>query len=114
MGLHFENCNPFLFSIDFDRCTVNLSSFYKLNLKRTKFKKSSLQEVDFTEADLSTAVFDNCDLSGAIFENTVLEKTDFRTALNYTIDPENNRMKKARFSLSGIAGLLSKYGIDVE
>ena len=114
MGLHFENCNPFLFSIDFDRSTVNLSSFYKLNLKRTRFKKSSLQEVDFTEADLSAVVFDQCDLSGAIFENTILEKSDFRSAFNYRIDPEVNRLKKARFSLAGVAGLLDKHGIIIE
>ena len=114
LGLHFENCNPFLFAIDFDRCTINLSSFYQLNLKRCRLKKCSMQEVDFTEADLSALVLDQCDLAGAIFENTVLEKTDFRSAYNYTIDPEKNRMKKARFSLPGIAGLLDKYGIVIE
>jgi uncharacterized protein YjbI with pentapeptide repeats len=73
-----------------------------------------LQEVDFTESDLSGSAFDNCDLSGALFENTNLEKTDFRSAFNYTINPEINRMKKARFSLSGIVGLLGKYGIVIE
>lgn len=114
LGLHFENCNQFLFAIDFDRCTLNLSSFYQLNLKRCRLKKCSLQEVDFTESDLSGAVFDHCDLTGAVFENTNLEKTDFRTAFNYTLDPEVNRMKKARFSLSGVAGLLVKYGIVIE
>lgn len=114
MGLHFENCNTFLFSIDFEQCTLNLSSFYKLNLKRTKFRNSSLQEVDFTGSDLSGSSFDNCDLAGAIFENSVLEKTDFRSAFHYSIDPEINRMKKARFSLQGIGGLLEKYGIEIE
>jgi len=114
LGLHFENCNPFLFAIDFDRSTLNLSSFYQLNLKRCKFKKCSLQEVDFTEADLSALVLDHCDLAGAIFENSMLEKTDFRSTFNYTIDPEKNRMKKARFSLSGVSGLLNKYGILLE
>lgn len=114
MGLHFENCNPFLFSIDFDHCKLNLSSFYQLNLKRTRFRNSALQEVDFTESDLSGSLFDNCDLSGALFENSILEKTDFRSAYNYTINPEINRMKKARFSLQGVVGLLEKYGIEVE
>src|SRR5665647_458605 len=60
LGLHFENCNPFLFAIDFDRCTLNLSSFYQLNLKRCRLRKSALQEVDFTEADLSALVIDQC------------------------------------------------------
>lgn len=114
MGVHFEHCNSFLFSIDFEGCILNLSSFYQLSLKRCKFRESSLQEVDFTESDLSGVALVNCDLSGAIFENTILEKADFRSAFNYSMDPEVNRMKKARFSLLGVRGLLGKYGIVVE
>lgn len=73
-----------------------------------------MHEVDFVESDLSNAVFDNCDLRGAIFDKSILEKADFRTAYNYSINPENNRLKKARFSISGVAGLLDKYGIEIQ
>jgi fluoroquinolone resistance protein len=59
-------------------------------------------------------VFDNCDLSKASFDNTILEKADFRTAFNYSINPESNKIKKAKFSVSGIAGLLDKYDIHIE
>jgi fluoroquinolone resistance protein len=114
LGVHFENCNPFLFSIDFDHCTLNLTSFYQLNLKKARFKHCNLAEADFTECNLIHSLFDDCDLSGAVFENTVLENADFRTSYNYSIDPEINRVKKARFSLAGIAGLLEKYGIMIE
>ena len=79
-----------------------------------RFKNSSLHEVDFTDADLSDAVFDNCDLSRAVFENTNLEKADFRSAYNYSIDPERNRVKKAKFSLQGAVGLLDKYDIHID
>jgi len=114
LGLHFENCNPFLFTVDFENCILNLSSFYKLKLKKTKFKSSSLQEVDFAETDLSSSLFDNCDLAGATFDNTVLERVDFRTSYNYSIDLEKNRIKKAKFAMAGIAGLLNKYDIEIE
>ncbi len=113
LGLHFEDCSDFLFSVSFDNCILNLSSFYKRKLKKTIFKNCSLHEVDFTEADLSLAQFDNCDLNRATFINTNLEKADFRSAYNYTIDPEQNRIKKARFSLDGLAGLLHKYDIEI-
>jgi hypothetical protein len=43
-----------------------------------------------------------------------LEKVDFRTAVNYAFDPNSNKIKKAKFSLMGLAGLLSKYDIDIE
>jgi len=114
LGLHFENCNEFLFSAGFENCVLNLSSFYKLKLKNAKFKNTGLHEVDFTESDLSSSIFDNCDFSGAVFDRTILEKADFRTSYNYSIDPETNRIKKAKFSVSGLTGLLAKYDIDVE
>lgn len=114
LGLRFDQCNPFLFSPQFENCQLNLSSFYKLTLKKLIFKNSTLHEVDFTETDLTGAIFDNCDLSRAIFDNTVLEKVDFRKAYNYTIDPETNKIKKAKFSTTGISGLLDKYNIEIE
>ena len=70
--------------------------------------------MDFSATDLSASNFANCDLSGAIFDNSILEKTDFRTAYNYSINPEINKIKKAKFSVSGIAGLLDKYDIVIE
>ena len=113
LGLAFENCNEFLFSINMDNCILNISSFYKMNLKKTTFKNSSLQEVDFTESNLTSALFDNCDLMRSTFKNTILEKADFRSSYNYSIDPELNKLKKAKFSAAGIVGLLDKYDINV-
>ncbi len=114
LGLHFEKCQELGFSVSFENCNVSQSSFYRVKLKKTRFVKSQLHEVDFAECDLTGASFDQCDLMLALFENTILEKTDFRTAIHFSIDPSNNRMKKARFSFSGLPGLLSKYDIEVE
>ncbi len=114
LGLYFEDCNEFLFVVDFDKCVLDHSSFYQRQLKKTAFKNSSLREVDFTEADLSNALFANCDLASATFENTILEKVDFHTSYNYSIDPELNRIKKARFSAAGVIGLLDKYDIEIK
>lgn len=49
-----------------------------------------------------------------IFENTINEKTDYRSSFNYYVNPDNNRIKKTNFSLSGIIGLLDKYGKLIE
>jgi uncharacterized protein YjbI with pentapeptide repeats len=73
-----------------------------------------MHEVDFTECDLCNSVFDNCDLTGAAFDKTNIEKADFRTSFSYIIDPEKNRIKKAKFSLTGLPGLLNKYDIEIE
>lgn len=73
-----------------------------------------LHEVDFTEANLTGSQFDACDLARALFENTILEAVDFRTSYNYSIDPTINRIKGAKFSQAGIAGLLDRYDIEID
>jgi len=114
LGLNFEKCNAFAFSIKIDNCQLNHSSFYKQKLQKTLFTKSKLLEVDFSECDLNSSVFDDCDLLNAIFDNTNLQNADFRNSHNFTIDPENNRIKGAKFTLQSVIGLLTKYNIKIE
>ena len=113
-GIHFDNCKDLLFEVGFTNCHLNLCSFYRKTLKGTSFKNTKLIETDFAECDLSKSVFDHCDLSGATFDQTNLEGADLRTAYNYAIDPEANRIKKAKFSSASVAGLLNKYDIEIE
>ena len=114
LGVHFEDCNDFSFSVHFNNCQLNLSSFYKCMLKNSSFIKSNLSEVDFTDTDLTLLVFTDCDFNAAMFENTNLFKSDLRTSFNYIINPETNNISKAKFSKSGLAGLLQKYDIVIE
>ncbi|MBL4624464.1 MAG: pentapeptide repeat-containing protein [Flavobacteriales bacterium] len=114
LGVNFTDCNPFLLDFNFADCLLNLSSFYQLKLKGITFSSCQLQEVDFTECDLTNARFYHSDLGRAIFENTIIEKADFRTAMSYSINPEINYIRKARFSTDGISGLLDNYDIDIE
>ena len=114
LGLQFETCNDFGLSFSFENCQLNHSTFFQMNIKKTIFRNCQLREIDFSESNLTNVVFDNCDLAQAIFINTVLDKADFRTAYNYSIDPESNRLKKAKFSILGISGLLDKYDIVIE
>jgi uncharacterized protein YjbI with pentapeptide repeats len=114
LGLRFDGCHDFGLAFSFHRCILNHSSFISKKIKNTIFKDSQLCEVDFTGSDISGSVFERCDLGRATFENTVMEKTDLRTAFNYSIDPEINRIKKAKFSIGGIPGLLAKYEIEID
>jgi fluoroquinolone resistance protein len=113
VGLHFEDCHEFSFSVSFENCILNNSTFFRSELAKTNFVDTKLQDVDFTESNLKEAVFNNCDLDGAIFEKTKLEKADFKSAINYQINPEMNQIKKAKFSILGLPGLLSKYDIEI-
>jgi fluoroquinolone resistance protein len=113
LGLRFDECSKMILSFSFEACTLNLSVFFQLKLKGTQFRDCQLREVDFGACDLTNANFSGCDLNSAMFENTILEGADFRTANNFSINPEINKMRKARFSTHGLAGLLGKYQIVV-
>lgn len=114
VGVDFSNCLPLLFAVSFEKCSLDYSVFIKNRLKKTKFKECSIREADFTEADLTGASFDNCDLSHTVFSRTNLSQTDFRTSRNYSINLEMNTVRKAKFSISEIDGLLSQYDIVIE
>ncbi|WP_340064687.1 pentapeptide repeat-containing protein [Ascidiimonas aurantiaca] len=114
MGLKFNHCDPFLFSIKCSRCTLNFASFFQCDLTRSHFKGCRLIDVDFAEANLTEVCLDQCDLQGAQFENTLLRKCDFRTAYNVSLSLEMNDLKGARFTLEGLPGLLAPYGIEIE
>ena len=114
LGLHFETCDPFLFSITYNDCSLRLASFFKMKIPKTKFINCGLEEVDFVETDLNTCLFDKCNFSGAIFDHTNLEGADLRTSFNYSINPQSNKIKKAKFSLQGVTGLLDKFDIEIE
>jgi|TARA_B110000093_G_C12949139_1_gene401662 uncharacterized protein YjbI with pentapeptide repeats len=114
IGIKFYECNTFLLNFTFDNCQLNFSSFYKLKIPQTLFNECNLEEVDFTEANLNNSRFHISNFNNAIFNETNLEKTDFKTAFNFSIDPENNMLKSAKFSKENIGGLLSKYKVIIE
>jgi fluoroquinolone resistance protein len=113
LGVIFSECQNFLFSVEFESCILDYSSFFGKKMIKTGFSQSSLKEVNFTQTNLSGSVFDQCDLLGTIFSGTDLTAANFTTAFNYIIDPELNNIKKASFSTNGIAGLLMKYQIKI-
>ena len=113
LGIHFDYVNPFGLEMSFKYCQLNHAIFYQLKLKGIIFNSCKLVESDFSECDLTASNFQNCDLTGAVFYQTNLERADFSTAVNYIIDPEKNKMKNAKFSVDGLPGLLTKFGIQI-
>ncbi len=112
-GINFSECEEFLFTVDFESCLMDYTSFLRRKMPKTSFIDCSLKNAVFEQANLSKATFDNTDLAGAVFERTTLAEADFSTAYNYSIDPELNNIKKAKFSQDGLAGLLTRYDIRV-
>lgn len=113
VGLDFSMCNNFLFEVEFESSQLDYALFSKKNMRKTRFIKCSVKEADFSETNLTEATFENSDLTGSFFDRCNLEKTDFRAAANFNIDPDKNRMKGAKFASTELAGLLSKYGLKI-
>lgn len=113
LGVHFDELNTFGMVIGFEKCLLNHSTFYKLNLKKAPFTDCELHECDFSECDLSGTDFKGADLRDAKFDRTNLENADLSSALNFTIHPVQNKLKGAKFSKEGLAGLISVFGVKV-
>lgn len=113
-GVDFSQCKDFLFSANFENCVLDYSSFHKKKNKKCRFASCSMKSADLTEADFTEAIFDNCDLDAAVFERTLLNGANLTTAYNFQIDPEKNQLRKAKFTVNSLPGLLFNYGIIVE
>ncbi|MBP1645868.1 MAG: Pentapeptide repeat (8 copies) [Bacteroidetes bacterium] len=112
-GANFTKINKFS-TFSFQQSNLQYAIFVKTKLKCSKFTSCNLQEVDFSQADLTMSIFKDCDMLRTVFSNTNLEKADLTTSYNYIIDPNNNTIRKARFSKYGLSGLLIPFGIIIE
>ena len=114
LGINFSQAKDFAFEVQFENCDLDSASFDKKKLNKSSFKNSKLHGVNFTQADLSKCTFLNCDFYEALFAGTDLSGTDLSACINFIIDPELNKIKRARFSLQSLPGLLQRYEISVE
>ena len=97
--------------VGFFDCVISHSTFIGLELKSIQIKNCIANEVDFRDADLSNADFKGTDLARSIFGNTNLTEADLSQARNYVIDPSNNLLKQAKFSIPEAMALL--YSMDI-
>ena len=97
--------------VGFFKSAISHSTFLGLNLRAIKIIDCVAADVDFREADLSQADFGGTDLSNGMFVNTNLSEADFSRARNYRIDPGQNVLKQAKFSLPEAMSLL--YSLDI-
>ncbi|WP_080055858.1 pentapeptide repeat-containing protein [Spirosoma aerolatum] len=109
----FGVCNPFGFHADFQACQLDYTVFLNRKLKKASFIDCSIREAFFLNCELAATIFTNCNLELTKFEGNDLTQVDFSSSYNLVIDPEENKLKKARFSLHNLPGLLTKYGLVI-
>jgi uncharacterized protein YjbI with pentapeptide repeats len=82
-------------------------------MKNCSFKDSKLKDSHFTNTVLKNADFSGVDLAGTLFHNCDLASADFSSSIQYAIDPRTNKIKKAKFSLPEVVGLLKAFDIII-
>lgn len=98
--------------LNFEESVISYASFVGLTLKKSTFVKCVAREADFADANLSEVDLRGTDFAGARFAKTNFTKADLRGATNYSIRPDSNTLKKAKFSLPEATLLL--HGLDIE
>ena len=96
----------------FFNCVLSDCSFLGLRLAGAVIRDSLAKEADFREAVLSKADLTGTDFAGALFGGTDLCGANLAGARNYAINPKENKVKDARFSLPEAMALL--YCLDVK
>jgi len=112
-GINFSVCNSFLFQVSFSGCDLKLVNFEKIKLTETLFENCDLTESYFAETNIEKSVFENCNFDLAVFYYANLKGSDFSTSYNFIINPDENSIKNAKFSLNGLPGLLANFGIKI-
>ena len=91
-----------------------MSVFSDLDLKDIKFNNCQITDCDFFNTNLKHAKFNDCDLKESRFQNANLSFASFETAKNYSIDPNQNILKKTKFSIPEVIGLLDTLDIEIK
>lgn len=106
---HIRLSNPF----QFYNSIISHSSFYGLKLQELVIEGCIAHDVDFREADLRRANLKSTDFENSQFVHTMLYAADFTEAHSYSIDPMQNDIKKAKFSLPDAIHLLDCFEIEI-
>jgi uncharacterized protein YjbI with pentapeptide repeats len=99
---------------NFYECKIDNSSFIRLNLQGIKILDCSANDVDFEETNLTKSEFRSTDLLKSRFQRTNLFFADFSDAINYSIDPNMNKLKKTVFSFPEVTRLLNSFDIIIK
>ncbi|QRR02443.1 pentapeptide repeat-containing protein [Dyadobacter sandarakinus] len=114
VGINFNDTKTFGFSVAFENCNLDYASFDNRKMNQSTFVNCKMHGVNFSNADLSKCTIERCDLDAAIFSYTNLSGLDFTTNYNFSIDPEINTLKKTKFTVHSLPGLLTKYNLDIQ
>ena len=106
-----KSTSPFSTGLKFSHCNLGYANFSQLDNKGMEFRDCDMQESGFDLAKIKSSKFSNCNLERATFGGTDLTDCDFTTAYNFTINPNNCKLNKTKFSRNDLSGLVAHLDI---
>lgn len=113
-GADFSEINRFSGGLTFENSHLDYANFVTTKLRKTIFRNCKIHEAYFDDADMANSVFEHCDLERTSFVGTHLEKVDFSTSFNFSINPTMCKLKKTIFSEYGLRGLVAHLNIEIK
>lgn len=113
MGINWSSVQS-IANLSIQNSNLDYSVFQELNLGHAIFKDCVIREVDFSQSKMESANFSGSNLRGSFFTGCDLSKADFRDAIEYNIDPQFTKLKKAKFSMPEAMSLLQSLEIIIE
>ncbi|MFO7660851.1 MAG: pentapeptide repeat-containing protein [Candidatus Cloacimonadaceae bacterium] len=114
MGINFTEVSSLGLALEFAECLIRSCNFNNLPLPKTAFHQCEIIETDFMGTRLAGSSFAGSTFRLVTFHNTDLNKADFSTAQGYLINPLNNQIKDALFSLPEAVSLLQCMGVKLK
>lgn len=99
--------------VSFESCDISFSVFNSLKLHELSIQNCKVHDVDFSECDLKGADFFKTDLMDSKFSLSKLDRCNFQEAINYYIDPLENSIEGAVFTLPEVLSLLNRFKIKI-
>ena len=113
-GLDFTTANDFLMQLSFENCKIEGCGFSGLQLSQTQFSSCEINQCDFFGANLEESDFSFSRFDHTIFQQTDLRKANFKNAEGYEINPLENKLRGATFSLPEASSMFKHIGIIIE
>lgn len=113
LGINFTHCSRFAFDMSCEKSFITNCNFSGMKLKKTPFRSCEIADTDFPGADLTEADFTGASFRGVIFNGTNLTKASFLDASGYLINPSNNTIRHAVFSLPEAVTLVEQLGVII-
>ena len=95
-------------------CSFRYNQFVGMALGGFDFSRNQFSECLFDDCKLAEADFNGAGLGRTAFTRCDLQNADFRAAQEYLIDPNQNKLKGARFSFPDVVTLLDGLGLRIE